>query len=82
MQRINRTIKRPGIGSWFRRLVGKPRKVESKSKRVKQMAFAQAALRKHGANTYAPEKSTGQTSKKLTRMERLKKTFKNIFKRS
>ena len=86
MQRKNRTIKRPGIGSWFRRLVGKPRKVESKSKRVKQMAFAQAALRKHGANTYAPgksnRKSTGQTSKKLTRMERFKKTFKNLFKRS
>lgn len=84
--RRSRTIKRPGIGSWFRRLVRKPKKVESKSKRVKKLAVAQAALRKHGANTYLQQrsqrKSTGPKSKKLTKMERLKKTFKNLFKRS
>ncbi len=38
-RRRGRTIKRPGIGSWFRRLVGKPKKPVSNSKRVKKLAI-------------------------------------------
>lgn len=77
--------KTPGIKSWFRRLRGKPKTI-SRSKRLVRLATAQIKLREHGTNVsvnmLTKNASNNASRKKPTRMERFKKTFKNLYKRS